>query len=889
MSVFQTPIQCVGVAHRLTAGPGSGTGGTAYADAVPGSSWRLSAVAAAPGAPTSVYEGAPLLFGNSTVPGTQDVFNSGQNCWVLHDASGLALSPGSTSYSFGAARRGFSVALWFRVDDAGASNPTTNAVLQLTLTGGVTLTLTSKYSTVATVALSATAASASAVDYAVSTDATTFGSTAASQPNGGAFSVGSWQHVAFSFDASGNQTGLFWNGKQQLGYHGAHSGPITLAPMFGSPPPYGPLVSGSLGYDVARVMGGAVYPLWGAIGDVQVYDFAMSEAMAVGLFTGASSQCIAAPPPPAPPPSRFVSPPPSPPLSISYCVAGYSTVSILQYNTSLVSGTGAFLGVLPSYITFVNISVGCDTTVAAAGRRHLLLNPLPPPPANCSNISLVVCGNATAPNVTVANSTTVTVTMSLSAVVASNAPALAQLRALANSSNATGATSLAVSLQHAGMASVTGVALTAASTAALSAHANTSLALLQQTVSQLNNHTQFQAVAAKAQALTHGAAAAVGAAVALAGLAVLWVAVHTIVHAVTTYHVRRTTVTAALLVRCTTAAELLSATAAELAEEAGQGNPEGGPPLPKMLGKRFKAPGAVAVLTPLLMTAAAAAVPGAVAARVALRPLNRGPLLAARGAATSGHGAHDASGLALKTKPQGLWRRLKRAVMTELRWQSREMRQVARAVRRCCSSTSRSHDDVGRVFRLVNTHTAAVRAAAASSSPAAAQAAALSQGMTACLVEVTWSFGVGGRDAACAWRAALRSEELCAQLEAGISGALAAANSELLACGFVAVALLDDAPHAALDKKRAQHVPGAASPADDKAAAQDADGRSTGLAAAVASRLGAVLLVSLREDGELPGAGRWSTASASSVQAPEKEKPHIGEQIMAVAEVAEAV
>jgi hypothetical protein len=242
-----------------------------------------------------------------------------------------------------------------------------------------------------------------------------------------------------------------------------------------------------------------------------------------------------------------------------------------------------------------------------------------------------------------------------------------------------------------------------------------------------------------------------------------------------------------------------------------------------------------------LLTDAAAATAAALNVRCSLRPLNRGPLLASRAAASM----QDVSGLALKSKPQGVLRRLKRALLTELRWQAKEIVQLGRTIRRGCT-VSRVKGDAGRVFRLMPAHTDAMQAAAKSpDSPAAALAASLMEGPShAVLVEVIWFFGTGGRDAACAWRQALRSEEACVQLEAGIAAALTEIKNscELLRVSTVAVALLDDAPHAALDKKRATKDPSAAVKGKPLTSAA-VDGRSTGLAPAVATRLGAALLL----------------------------------------------
>jgi hypothetical protein len=51
-----------------------------------------------------------------------------------------------------------------------------------------------------------------------------------------------------AFGATGLQSGLFWNGVEQdaaLGWL-----PVDLEALLGARPPYGPVISGSLGYDL---------------------------------------------------------------------------------------------------------------------------------------------------------------------------------------------------------------------------------------------------------------------------------------------------------------------------------------------------------------------------------------------------------------------------------------------------------------------------------------------------------------------------------------------------------------------------------------------------------------------------------------------------------------
>ena len=225
-----------------------------------------------------------------------------------------------------------------------------------------------------------------------------------------------------------------------------------------------------------------------------------------------------------------------------------------------------------------------------------------------------------------------------------------------------------------------------------------------------------------------------------------------------------------------------------------------------------------------------------------LRPLFRRALLAA---VASSSARDAATGLALKYKPTGALHRLKRAVQTELRWQAREMVQMGRTLRRCCSGSCARASDPGRAFRLVPAQGsgAADRGSdflAALGAPGAVQSVVV--------VQLTWNFGYGrgARDAASVWRAQLRCEEPLAALEASLCAALrATAEGELANIGAVAVALLDDSPHASLDKKRPaslRYIQGEKEPAGSEAPSTPR--RSTGLAHAVTRRLGALVHVS---------------------------------------------
>ena len=123
---------------------------------------------------------------------------------------------------------------------------------------------------------------------------------------------------------------------------------------------------------------------------------------------------------------------------------------------------------------------------------------------------------------------------------------------------------------------------------------------------------------------------------------------------------------------------------------------------------------------------------------------------------------------------------------------------------------------------------------------------------TAVLFEATFHFGATHRAAAAAWRQALRAEAPLTRLEAALSSALQPADAkapeptELRQAGAVVAALLDDEPHANLDKKRSGSK-AAAHDADAAAAATEPAACSFGLAPPVAKRLAMVLLLSLRD------------------------------------------
>jgi hypothetical protein len=357
------------------------------------------------------------------------------------------------------------------------------------------------------------------------------------------------------------------------------------------------------------------------------------------------------------------------------------------------------------------------------------------------------------------------------------------------------------------------------------------------------------------------AGAGEAAAVAVAAVAVLWFPVHSLVHAVTAAHKRRTAVSVAVAVRCAGAPPRISRVSFAAAKQPTDdeahhdGADEGEEALS---GRRFGAPKLAAAVRALLQREASAASAAASLhppASLAVRPLLRKPLLRALGAGErSGHHEDD-SVLATRRKPAGALWRAKRALLTELHWQGREMRHAVRSLRRCC--TRRSPDDVGKVFRCI---------------------AAPDASFTV-VFEITWSFGWRGRDAATAWRRCMRDEALLAPLEKALSSALdddsspsPAAALEVRALpassapgGSVFIALLDDEPHASLDKKRGAAPVAAADKESARSAADDAVlGKAAGLAPAVAHRLQVLLrLCAAREvDDSSEEAQRQSRASS---------------------------
>ena len=330
---------------------------------------------------------------------------------------------------------------------------------------------------------------------------------------------------------------------------------------------------------------------------------------------------------------------------------------------------------------------------------------------------------------------------------------------------------------------------------------------------------------------------------ALAAVVVLWMPVHAVAHAITAAHARCTAVSVALALRAEAKAPRASRASLSSADGAAEQDVPDDGDEGALAGRRFGAAALSAVLVAVLAREASAASAADVQLpphAVALRPLLRKALSAALGASSPRDGSLHATKsqrLAAREKPTGLAWRLKRWLASELHWQAREMRHALRALRRCCGG---SRDPVGKVFRLV---------------PPPPE----SGGDAAVLVEVTFSFGWAGRNGAACWRRRLRDARQLEALEAALAAELAAVPLEVTLLTFVCagndarpvtLALLDDEPHANLDKKlKAQR---STSVAETCIAETDADGRSVGIEPAVAERLEAVLALCALRRARLP-------------------------------------
>ena len=333
------------------------------------------------------------------------------------------------------------------------------------------------------------------------------------------------------------------------------------------------------------------------------------------------------------------------------------------------------------------------------------------------------------------------------------------------------------------------------------------------------------------------------------GVVVLWMPVHALAHAISAAYTRRTCVSAALSLRVSHGAPM-GPRSSHSSAKGGADDGNAAEEEADLSGRRFAAPHLAAALIGALTREAAAASTADLQRPpkyVALRPLLRTPLLAALGP----RAAQSASQrLAARKKPTGLAWRMKRWLVSELQWQAREMRHFVRTLRRFLGG---SRDPIGKTFRAVAV------------SPSGGSDAAV-------LVEVTWHFGLVARNGAACWRRRLRDGEQLAALEAALEAELSGLGDgvrhglevRLVADGHpaledgsggaVVLALLDDSPHANLDKKLKEKR--TTSVADVAEAEIGADGRSVGIAPAVAQRLEAVLAVCALRRTSVAGATR---------------------------------
>ena len=492
-----------------------------------------------------------------------------------------------------------------------------------------------------------------------------------------------------------------------------------------------------------------------------------------------------------------------------------------MYNQSIITGMATYLTLVPAQVRIEYILSGCDLSApaAGAGRRRLMQ------PNNGTLVNATVLGNVTAANSTVRlalddvpSSVLVTKLQPLYNISTAGA-ALAALSASVNAA-----------LAAAGLPPLSPVHMVGSLTLAPVApppprppplppgETPASLLAIANAEKKSSRGTQLRDLQEAGTAVAY----------AIAGLVVLWLPVQAAVHAVQAAYLRRTAVTAALAIRIGGGGpDQRAARMSSLGASAGDADADAEEEESKMAGKRFGAPKLASALIEMLATEAAAAAAADLQKpprQPMLRPLLRTPLLTALGAKATTDASQRLSARKKPTNP--LWR-FKRWLTSELHWQAREMRHALRAFRRCCGG---SRDPVGKAFRAVPTATAGFGAAGA------------------VLVEVTWRFGWSGRNGAACWRRRLRDDTQLAALETAIAEGLACTAAEVTvqpagsdACERpITVALLDDEPHANLDKKRKEKR-NTSVVADATAAEVGADGRSAGVAPAVAARLEAVL------------------------------------------------
>ena len=368
-----------------------------------------------------------------------------------------------------------------------------------------------------------------------------------------------------------------------------------------------------------------------------------------------------------------------------------------------------------------------------------------------------------------------------------------------------------------------------------------------------------------------GAGAAIG--YTLAAIVVLWMPFHMCFHAATAAHVRRTNVTFAVALQCRSAlahgASDVHVTFAQrtLSRRSSTSPGPGTPHSPSfgdaaeaeiegaeafvLRGRRFAAPGLAEAASAFFAEQSAGGV-------ASVRPLLRSPLLAALGGA--GHKGQDAATLAARRKPKGAWKRLKRALHSELQWHKRAWHHAARGIKRCftprfTAEARAAGAGAGHAFRIVPGASWLDESAPA----------------TAALFEVCVEFGWRGREAAAAFRAQLRVAAHLRAFESGFASAIAAAEAAsadaaadpkqrplgVSHAGIALVALLDDEPFARLDAKLKSRKLAASAP-DVEPASQ------LGLSAPVAERLSIMLQLCLKQRDAATPRTSWFGRSSST-------------------------
>ena len=510
---------------------------------------------------------------------------------------------------------------------------------------------------------------------------------------------------------------------------------------------------------------------------------------------------------PPPPPS----PPPAPPVGYSsvratFCVIGPTTADMAAYiGPGLTNALAEYAGVAAQDVSQSGgVTNGCDIQPAAATARRLAATaPVAVPPnATTSRVMILWC----------ADSETARAVLRRLSVLTFNSPASDTVAAALRAT------------RREPLIRVTAVA-TASSSAVFVASPPRPPAppprppLPPQPPIVVKRRIDCSRIP-RGTALPPACAGQVAGGIigALLGLIVLWIIVHAVVHCAIGHHLRKTSVTVAVAVRCECSAELFShdeemdeldavehgkfhhgqegahfsqSTTQRMADVSFRHN-----------GKRFAAPRAGAAVA---ATVHAAAVPllKAISAdkggvpRVAVRPLYRQQLLASFNAGKAPAALTTAAPLSrrltarfVKTvAPRGsVLNRIASAVAVELRWQRRELIYVLRAIRRrvtrlCCgrSGFEAPLEAGGRAFRLVT----------------APPVGAYDKG-TAALFCVTVSYGLRGAGNAEALRAALRDAPWLDALEAALTAALSAPLDavapplEVSSVAGTMVALLDE-------------------------------------------------------------------------------------------------